>query len=106
MDGDDADDEEGDENEAEDEEAGEMDSDPEDGMFKSGSDYENNLDYKRWRAEFARKWKHFERQEIRRLKRGVGPAQLFRHPGIEEKMWTPNTSSSEEPESDGIDMDE
>jgi len=52
-------------------------------------------------AEYRRKWEHFERQERRRLRRGIGAPQLFRHPYIEETMWKEDTpSSSEDPESD------
>ena len=52
-------------------------------------------------AEYRRKWEHFKRQERRRLRRGIGAPQLFRHPYIEETMWKEDTpSSSEDPESD------
>jgi hypothetical protein len=52
-------------------------------------------------AEYQRKWEHFERQERRRLRRGISPPQLFRHPYIEQTMWTRNTTSpSEDAESD------
>jgi len=85
----------------------EMEYNPEDEMFPieycpCGSD----PTFRSWRLEYARKWKHFERQEMRRLRRGISPAQLFRHPGIEQTMWTPNTTSSEEPDSDGDDHDD
>jgi hypothetical protein len=105
VDGDDADDEEVEEKDEKEEKEAELN--PENEMFKI--DYGDSgwaRDFKKWQAEYARKWKHFERQELRRLKRGIGPAQLFRHPGIESKMWTPNSPSSEDLESDEIDSDE
>lgn len=60
-----------------------------------------------WQTEFARKWEHYERKEKRRLMREIGPPQLFRHPGIETKMWERTSSSSQDPESgeDGEDID-
>jgi hypothetical protein len=66
----------------------------------SSEDESWKWDEENYEAEYRRKWEHFERQERRRLRRGIGPPQLFRHPYIEETMWTRDTSSSEDPESD------
>jgi hypothetical protein len=62
-------------------------------------------DWDAFQAEYRRKWEHFDRQERRRLMRGISPLQLFRHRAIESTMWEENSTSSEEPEGDGIDPD-
>ena len=67
----------------------------------SSEDESWKWDPENYDAEYRRKWEHFERQERRRLRRGIGAPQLFRHPYIEETMWKEDTpSSSEDPESD------
>jgi len=49
-------------------------------------------------AEYKRKWDHYDRQEKRRLRRGIGPPELHRHPYIEETMWKRHSISSADSE--------
>ena len=49
-------------------------------------------------AEYERKWDHYDRKENRRLRRGIGPPELHRHPYIEETMWKRHSISSADSE--------
>jgi hypothetical protein len=52
----------------------------------------------RTRGLDKRKWDHYDRQEKRRVRRGIGPPELHRHPYIEETMWKRHSISSADSE--------